>query len=141
MSPPPSSVPPTVPPHGWAAALAVVLAALVSMLAVAALGLWAAGATGLPGDAFGRVTAATVVTAVGGSMRLAGNAGALAQTHAGITVMPLSVTLVGALVLGAGFLRPLRGRVALGAREPAGWAVRIAVLWLAGLAGLAFAAR
>ncbi|MFH8221846.1 streptophobe family protein [Streptomyces sp. NPDC018057] len=141
MSPPPSSVSPTVPRHGWAAALAAVLAALVAMTAVAALGLWAAGAAGLPGHAFARVAAATVVTAVGGSLRLAGNAGALAQTHAGVTVMPLSVTLVGALVLGAGFLRPLRGRAALGARELIGWAARIAVLWLAGLAGLAFAAR
>ncbi|WP_234021304.1 streptophobe family protein, partial [Streptomyces sp. Tu 6176] len=64
------------------------------MLVVAALGLWAAGATELPDNAFGRVTAATVVAAVGGSIRLAGNAGALAQTHAGVTVMPLSVTLV-----------------------------------------------
>ncbi len=55
--------------------------------------------------------------------------------------MPLSVTLVGALVTGAGFLRPLRHRAVAGAPELAGWAARIAVLWLLGLAGLAFAAR
>ena len=55
--------------------------------------------------------------------------------------MPLSVTLVGALVTGAGFLRPLRHRAVAGAPELAGWAARIAVLWVLGLAGLAYAAR
>ncbi|MFI1167489.1 streptophobe family protein [Streptomyces sp. NPDC020801] len=108
---------------------------------VAALGLWAAGAADLPDNAFPRVVAATVVTAVGGSVELSGNAGALAETHAGITVMPLSVTLVGALVVAAGFLRPLRHRAVAGVRELAGWAARIAVLWLLALIGLAFGAR
>ncbi|WP_445527683.1 streptophobe family protein [Streptomyces cyslabdanicus] len=108
---------------------------------VSALGLWAAGAARLPGNAFPRVVAATVVTAVGGSVDLSGDAGALARTHAGITVMPLSVTLVGALVVAAGFLRPLRHRAVAGARELAGWAARIAVLWLLALIGLALAAR
>ncbi|MEU7059542.1 streptophobe family protein [Streptomyces sp. NPDC046197] len=111
------------------------------MAVVAALGLWAAGAADLPGQAFPRVVAATVVTAVGGSVELSGNAGALAETHAGITVMPLSVTLVGALVVAAGFLRPLRHRAVAGARELAGWAARIAVLWLLGLVGLALGAH
>ncbi|MEU6476801.1 streptophobe family protein [Streptomyces sp. NPDC047017] len=108
---------------------------------VAALGLWAAGAAHLPDRAFPRVVCATMVTAVGGSVQLSGNAGPLARTHAGVTVMPLSVTLTGALVLAAGFLRPLRHRAAAGAGEVAGWAARIAVLWLAALTGLAFAAR
>ncbi|MGX4694092.1 streptophobe family protein [Streptomyces sp. JNUCC 63] len=108
---------------------------------VAALGLWAAGATGLPGNAFPRVVAATVVTAVGGSVELSGNAGVLAETHAGITVFPLSVTLAGALVVARGFLRPLRHRAVAGARELAGWAARIAVLWLLALIGLALGAR
>ncbi|MFF9125400.1 streptophobe family protein [Streptomyces sp. NPDC014889] len=111
------------------------------MGAVAALGLWAAGAARLPGNAFPRVVAATVVTAVGGSVELSGDAGALARTHAGITVMPLSVTLVGTLVVAAGFLRPLRHRAVAGARELAGWAARISVLWLLALIGLALAAR
>jgi hypothetical protein len=114
---------------------------MLAMGVVAALGLWAAGATGLPGDAFPRVVVATVVTAVGGSMELSGSAGGLAQTHAGVTVMPLSVTLVGAVVVAAGFLRPLRQYAVTGARAVAGWAARIAVLWLAALTGLAFAAR
>ncbi|GAQ73559.1 hypothetical protein T45_05317 [Streptomyces turgidiscabies] len=131
----------TVSRHGWVQALAAVLTALASMVLVAGLGLWAAGAGDLPDGAFPRVVAATVVTAVGGSVGLTGDAGDLAETAGGLTVMPLSVTLVGALVIGAGFLRPLRHRAVAGARELAGWAARVAVLWLLGLTGLAFAAR
>jgi hypothetical protein len=140
VSPRPSSAP-AVARHGWLQALTAVLAALVAMGVVAALGLWAAGAGDLPQGAFPRVVAATVVTAVGGTIKLSGNAGALAKSDAGLTVIPLSVTLVGALVLGAGFLRPLRHRAVAGAPELAGWAARIAVLWLLALLGLAFAAR
>ncbi|MCX4878541.1 streptophobe family protein [Streptomyces sp. NBC_00847] len=127
--------------HGWLQALAAVLAALIAMGAVAALGLWAAGAGDLPDGAFPRVVAATVVTAVGGTIELSGNAGALAESAAGLTVIPLSVTLTGALVLAAAFLRPLRHRAVAGAPELAGWAARIAALWLLALLGLAFGAR
>ncbi|MBQ1097196.1 hypothetical protein KBY55_14090 [Streptomyces sp. b94] len=127
--------------HGWIQALVTVLAGLVAMGAVAALGLWAAGATGLPDNAFPRVVTATVVTAVGGTLEVAGDAGGFADTDAGLTVLPLSVTLAGALVIARGFLRPLRHRAVAGAPELAGWAGRIAVLWLLALLGLAFAAR
>ncbi|MFS4092160.1 streptophobe family protein [Streptomyces sp. AF1A] len=127
--------------HGWAQALAAVLTGLAVMVVVTALGLWAAGAADLPDGAFPRVVAATLVTAVGGSVELAGNAGPLARTEAGVTVLPLSVTLAGALVIGGSFLRPLRHRAVASARELAGWAVRIAVLWLLVLIGLGFAAR
>ncbi|MEV5439282.1 streptophobe family protein [Streptomyces sp. NPDC052682] len=127
--------------HGWVQAAAVVLTGLVAMGVVAALGLWAAGATDLPDGAFPRVVAATVVTSVGGSVELAGAAGGLAETDAGLTVIPLSVTLTGALVVAAGFLRPLRHRAVAGAAELGGWAARVAVLWLLGLLGLALAAR
>ncbi|GGJ29937.1 hypothetical protein GCM10010121_046600 [Streptomyces brasiliensis] len=122
-------------------AVTAVLRTLAAMAAVAALGLWAAGAAELPDDAFGRVVAATVASAVGGTIRLTGDAGPLAETRAGLTVMPLSVTLTGALVLAAGFLRPLRHRAVTGAGELAGWAGRIAVLWLLALIGLALLAR
>ncbi|MFE1440282.1 streptophobe family protein [Streptomyces sp. NPDC058739] len=127
--------------HGWVQAGAAVLAAVLAMGIVAALGLWAAGAADLPDGAFPRVTAATVVTAVGGTIELSGNAGGLAESSAGLTVVPLSVTLVGALVLAAGFLRPLRHRAVAGAPELAGWAARVAVLWLAALLGLSLGAR
>nr|WP_234542426.1 streptophobe family protein [Streptomyces shenzhenensis] len=127
--------------HGWPAALAVVLATSVAMLVVAAAGLWAAGAADLPKGAFRPVLLATVVTAVGGTVELSGNAGELARTNAGLTVVPLSVTLVGALVAAGGFLRPLRHRAVAGAGELAGWAARIAVLWLLASTGLASGAR
>ncbi|CAL9658960.1 hypothetical protein SUDANB151_06901 [Streptomyces sp. enrichment culture] len=147
--PPVPPVPPTSPGpsgravarHGWAQALGTVLAGLVAMGVVAALGLWAAGAADLPDDAFPRVVVATVVTAVGGALELSGDAGELAATDAGLTVMPLSVTLTGALVIARGFLRPLRHRAVTGVPELAGWAARIAVLWLLALLGTAFAAR
>ncbi|UOB15471.1 streptophobe family protein [Streptomyces sp. HP-A2021] len=122
-------------------ALVTVVGALLAMAAVSALGLWAAGAADLPDGAFAPVVAATVVTAVGGTVKLSGSAGDLADTQAGLTVIPLSVTLTGALVIAWGFLRPLRHRAVAGTAELAGWAARIAVLWLLGLIGLALAAR
>ncbi|MFF4055112.1 streptophobe family protein [Streptomyces sp. NPDC001668] len=127
--------------HGWAQAVATVLVTVIVMGVVAALGLWAAGASDLPDHAFPRVVAATVVTAVGGTVKLSGSAGGLAGSKAGLTVIPLSVTLTGALVLGAGFLRPLRHRAVAGGRELTGWAARIAVLWLLALLAPAYAAR
>lgn len=127
--------------HGWPQALGTVLAGLIMMVVVASLGLWAAGAADLPDNAFPRVVAATVVTAVGGTIELSGGAGAIAETQAGLTVIPLSVTLAGALVMAAGFLRPLRHRAVAGAPELAGWAARIAVLWLAALIGVSLGAR
>ncbi|MER5216427.1 streptophobe family protein [Streptomyces sp. NPDC002838] len=141
MSPRTPSEQAVVARHGWLQAAATVLGALIVMGVVAALGLWAAGAADLPDNAFPRVVAATVVTAVGGTIELSGNAGELATTEAGLTVTPLSVTLVGALVLAAGFLRPLRHRAVTGAGELVEWAARIAVLWLLALLALALAAR
>lgn len=127
--------------HGWPQALVAVVAGMIAMGVVAALGLWAAGATDLPDNAYPRVVAATVVTAVGGTVEMKGDAGGLAESAADLTVIPLSVTLVGALVTAAGFLRPLRHRAVTGARELAGWAARLAVLWLLALLGLSQFAR
>ncbi|MEU5364133.1 streptophobe family protein [Streptomyces sp. NPDC005925] len=141
MSSPSPSRPAVDARHGWPQAVATVLAGLVAMAAVAALGLWAAGAGGLPGNAFWRVVAATLVTAVGGGVKMSGDVGGLAGTSAGLTVIPLSVTLTGALVVAAGFLRPLRHRAVAGARELAGWAGRIAALWVLVLLATALAAR
>ncbi|NJP53275.1 hypothetical protein HCJ93_25210 [Streptomyces sp. SBST2-5] len=127
--------------HGWFQALATVLGGLVAMVVVAALGLWAAGATDLPAGSFPKVVAATVVTAVGGTVELSGDAGALAGTEGGLTVMPLSVTLTGALLIGWGFLRPLRHRAVAGTPELAGWIARFLALWLIALLALACTAR
>ncbi|MFC7885630.1 streptophobe family protein [Streptomyces sp. NPDC057376] len=138
---PPGTSGSAVARHGWPQALVTVVTGLVAMWVVAALGLWAAGAADLPDNAFPRVVTATVVTAVGGALEVSGDAGGFAETDAGLTVLPLSVTLTGALVVARGFLRPLRHRAVAGATELAGWAGRIAVLWLLALLGLAFAAR
>ncbi|WP_309056925.1 streptophobe family protein, partial [Streptomyces sp.] len=80
-----------------AQALAAVAAGLLAMAVTAALGLRAAGAADLPGG-FPAVLAAVVVMAAGGAVELSGDAGALAGTRAELTAMPLTVTLVGALV-------------------------------------------
>ncbi|MFD3651913.1 streptophobe family protein [Streptomyces sp. 24-1644] len=131
----------TRPSHGWADALVAVLAGMIAMIVVAALGLWAAGAGQLPGGAFPRVCAAVVVMAAGGSVAVSGDAGALAETNADLSVLPLSVTLAGALGVAAGFLRPLRHRAVAGTRELGGWAARVAVLWLLALLALSLLAR
>ncbi|WP_170812940.1 streptophobe family protein [Streptomyces sp. PKU-MA01144] len=130
--------------HGlrdWRDALVAVVAGFAAMLAVAAAGLWAAGAADLPGGAFPRVVAAVVVLAAGGEVPLAGDAGFLARSQAELAVMPLSVSLVGALVVATAFLRPLRHRAVAGTRELLGRFARLAVLWLAALAGLTAVAR
>ncbi|MFC9244837.1 streptophobe family protein [Streptomyces sp. NPDC057136] len=129
------------PRHGWADALVAVFAGMIVMIVVAALGLWAAGAGQLPGGAFPRVVAAVVVMAAGGSVAVSGDAGALAETNADLSVLPLSVTLVGALAVAAGFLRPLRHRAVAGTRELGGWAARVTTLWLLALLALSLLAR
>ncbi|GGZ30479.1 hypothetical protein GCM10010387_25100 [Streptomyces inusitatus] len=128
-------------PNGWAQALATVAATLAALIVTAALGVWAAGAAALPGSAFPRVVAAVVVMAVGGSVDVSGDAGGIAAARAELTALPLSVTLAGALVLAAGFLRPLRHRAVVGTRELVARAARIALLWTLALLALALFAR
>ncbi|MFE7558860.1 streptophobe family protein [Kitasatospora sp. NPDC057500] len=140
----PADTPAAGPPgalRGWLDAVSVVLAGLAAMAVVAALGLWAAGADTLPGGGFPSVLAATLVLAVGGSVGLDGGAGFFAAVDAGITAMPLSVGLVGALTVAEVFLRQLRYRAVAGGRELLGRAARTAVVWLAALALLCVAAR
>ncbi|MER5967645.1 streptophobe family protein [Streptomyces sp. NPDC002057] len=120
--------------------LAAVVAGFVAMGVTAGLGLWAAGAGDLPGG-FAAVLAAVVVMAAGGTIELSGDAGALAGTQAELTAMPLTVTLVGALVTGYLFLRPLRHHAVTGARELLLRAATTVVLWLVALAGLSALAR
>ncbi|MFK0189146.1 streptophobe family protein [Streptomyces rubiginosohelvolus] len=128
-------------PHGWRDALLAVLTGVLAMVVTAALGLWAAGAAGLPGGAFPAVVAAVVVMAAGGSVGLSGDAGSLVGTQADLSVLPLSVTLVGALLVARGFLRPLHHRAVAGGRELAGWAGRVAALWIVALIVLSLIAR
>ncbi|MGW3040340.1 streptophobe family protein [Kitasatospora sp. NPDC001159] len=119
--------------RGWLDALAVVLAGLVAMAAMAALGLWLAGADDLPEGAFPPVLAATMALAVGGSVQLDGGAGSFAAVDAGITAMPLTVSLVGAVAMAEVFLRQLRFRAVAGGGELLGRIVRTLVLWVLAL--------
>ncbi|MBO1420107.1 streptophobe family protein [Streptomyces sp. FH025] len=127
--------------RGWLDALAVVLAGIVAMAAVAALGLWLAGAGDLPEGGFPSVLAGTMALAVGGSVQLDGGAGSFAAVGAGISAMPLSVSLAGAVALAEVFLRQLRFRAVAGAGELLGRIARIVVLWLLALVLLTLAAR
>ncbi|MDH6128887.1 streptophobe family protein [Kitasatospora sp. GP82] len=114
----------------WGHALATAVAPLAVMTAVAALGLWAAGAASLPEGAFPYVLAATVLLAVGVPLDLTGSAAFVAEAQGGITALPLSVTLVGALVMGAVFVHPLRRHALVRPAELAGRAARTALFWL-----------
>ncbi|MEH6375794.1 streptophobe family protein [Streptomyces sp. KLMMK] len=138
MSQPPGDAPSFV--RVWWDAFAAVAAAVAAMFAVAALGLWAAGADGLQG-AFPAVTAATVVSAVGGTVELSGGAGVLGRTGASLDVVPLSVTLAGAIALAVVFLRPLRHHAVAGGRDLLARVARTAVLWLIALLLIALGAR
>lgn len=114
----------------WRDALVAALAGFVVMTAVAAAGLACAGAGDLPEGAFPRVLAAVVVMAAGGSVEGSADAGPLAGADVNLSVMPLSVSLAGALTTGFLFLRPLRGRAVAVPRELALRAARLTVLWL-----------
>ncbi|MDH6131304.1 hypothetical protein P3T37_000673 [Kitasatospora sp. MAA4] len=138
---PPGAARPDHPTAGWLEALGAALATLAAMAAVAALGLWSAGAAGLPSGSFLPVVAATVLSAQGVPLRLDGDAGFLAQASAAIDVVPLSVGLVGALVLGWAFLWPLRLRAVLTPRELAARVLRTALFWVGALLLLTRLAR
>ncbi|MGW1144801.1 streptophobe family protein [Streptomyces sp. NPDC002454] len=127
--------------HGWLLACGTVGAALGTMGVLATAGLWAAGAHRLPDGAFPRVVVAVVSLAVGGDLELTGGAGAFLGGRGELRVLPLSVGLAGALVVGAGFLAPWHRRTVVDGREWAGRAGRIALLWTAALVGLALGAR
>ncbi|MFD7261910.1 streptophobe family protein [Streptomyces sp. NPDC059874] len=122
-------------------AFVAVLAAFAVMAAVAAAGLACAGAGDLPGGAFPRVVAAVVVMAAGGSVEVTGGAGFLAGADASLSVLPLSVSLAGALTAGFCFLRPLHNRAVARPRELLGRAVPLVVLWLLTLTGVTLLAR
>ncbi|MGW6707410.1 streptophobe family protein [Streptomyces sp. NPDC054956] len=127
--------------RAWRDALVAVVAGFVAMAVVAAAGLALAGAGDLPDGAFPHVVAAVVVMAAGGSVDVTGGAGFLAGADASLSVMPLSVSLAGALTTGWLFLRPLHNRAVAGARELLARAAPLVLLWLAVLTGTSFLAR
>ncbi|MFE2284315.1 streptophobe family protein [Streptomyces sp. NPDC059443] len=127
--------------RAWRDALVAVVAGFAVMAAVSAAGLSLAGAGDLPGGGFPHVVAAVVVMAAGGSVDVTGGAGFLAGADASLSVLPLSVSLAGALTTGGLFLRPLRHRAVAGPRELLARAAPLVILWLAALTGSAFLAR
>lgn len=127
--------------RAWRDAFVAVVAGFVVMAVVAAAGLALAGAGGLPDGAFPHVVAAVVVMAAGGSVEVTGGAGLLAGADASLSVLPLSVSLAGALTAGWLFLRPLHNRAVAGARELLARAAPLVLLWLLALTGTAFLAR
>ncbi|MEU3405955.1 streptophobe family protein [Streptomyces sp. NPDC006670] len=120
--------------RAWREALAAVVAGFAVMTAVAAAGLACAGAADLPGGAFPHVVAAVVVMAAGGEVGVTGSAGLLGGAGASLSVLPLSVSLAGALTTGYLFLRPLRHRAVARPRELVARGALPAVLWLVLLA-------
>lgn len=122
-------------------AVGVVVGALLVMTVIGAAGLWLARASGLPGDSFGPVLAATMVMALGAPVSVQGSAGFVAQGSAGVEALPLSLSLAGALVAGYAFLWPLRHRAVVYARELLAKVLLTAALWAGAVALLAVAAR
>ncbi|GHF72139.1 hypothetical protein GCM10010218_61780 [Streptomyces mashuensis] len=123
-------------------AVAAVSWAFLAMAAVAAAGLHLLGADAA--GSLGPMTAAVVVLAVGGSVTPSGSVEAFGLTGAGahttIDLVPLGVSLVGALVLGTVLARSLRRAGAVvGAGALVARVAAVAVVFLAVLGGLAWA--
>ncbi|WP_406287784.1 streptophobe family protein [Embleya sp. NBC_00896] len=150
---PPAARPPAGPaPWGgaapWLHALGAVLAAFVAMAVAAWVALWLLGADDLGGGTMPALVAAVVALAVGGTVDLEGaeQGGAnndilsaitgdisLAEGSGKVDVMLLGIGLIGALILGWLFLRPLRHRVVIGALDLVVHGVRVLVFTMAAL--------
>ncbi|MEU9084309.1 streptophobe family protein [Streptomyces sp. NPDC048357] len=121
-------------------AVAAVGWSLIVMAGVAALGLHLLGADAA-GGSLGAMTAAVVVLAVGGTVTPSGDVSAFGVVGAGaetsLDVMPLGVSLAGALVLGLVFTRSLRAWA--GPRETAARVLALTALFVATAGGLAWA--
>ncbi|MER6201788.1 streptophobe family protein [Streptomyces sp. NPDC001586] len=121
-------------------AVAAVGWSLIVMAGVAALGLHLLGADAA-GGSLGAMTAAVLVLAVGGTVTPSGDVSAFGVVGAGaetsLDVMPLGVTLAGALVLGCVFVRSLRAGAGPG--ETAARVLALTALFVATAGGLAWA--
>ncbi|MFF4361776.1 streptophobe family protein [Streptomyces sp. NPDC001604] len=123
-------------------AIASVSWALIGMAGTAALGLHLleADASG----SLGPMTAAVVALGAGGSVTPSGDVSAFglkgAQAHTAVTITPLGVSLVGALLLSWFFLRSLRAAgVVIAPAELLARAGAVVALFVATLGGLAWA--
>ncbi|MET7682999.1 streptophobe family protein [Streptomyces sp. NPDC005423] len=123
-------------------AVASVSWALIGMAGTAALGLHLLGAD--TAGSLGPMTAAVVALAAGGSVSPSGDVSAFglkgAQTDTAVTLTPLGVSLVGALLLSYFFLRSLRAAgVEISPAELLARAGSLLALFVAMLGGLAWA--
>ncbi|MFE5333055.1 streptophobe family protein [Embleya sp. NPDC056575] len=132
----------------WLHAFGAVLAAFGAMAAAAWLGLWLLGADDLGSGTMPALVAAVVALAVGGTVDLKGTEKSgtgddvlsrltgdvsLAQGSGKVDIMLLGIGLIGALVLGWLFLRPLRHRLVIGALDLVLHGVRVLVFTTAAL--------
>ncbi|MFI0204590.1 streptophobe family protein [Streptomyces sp. NPDC016734] len=121
-------------------AVAAVGWSLIVMAGAAGLGLHLLGADAA-GGSLGAMTAAAAVLAVGGTVTPSGDVSAFGAVGAGaetsLDVMPLGVSLAGALVLALLFLRSLRAGAGHG--ETAARVAALAALFVATAGGLAWA--
>ena len=123
-------------------AIAAVSWALIGMAGTAALGLHLLGADAT--GSLGPMTAAVVALGAGGSVTPTGDVSAFgltgAQATTAVTITPLGVSLVGALLLSYFFLRSLRaGAVVITPAELLARAGSVIALFMAMLGGLAWA--
>jgi len=123
-------------------AIASVSWALIGMAGTAALGLHLLGADA--SASLGPMTAAVVALGAGGSVTPSGDVSAFglkgAEAHTAVTITPLGVSLVGALLLSWFFLRSLRtAGVVVEPAELLARAGAVVALFVATLGGLAWA--
>ncbi|MFJ9541709.1 streptophobe family protein [Streptomyces sp. NPDC101225] len=123
-------------------AIASVSWALIGMAGTAALGLHLLGADATA--SLGPMTAAVVALGAGGSVTPSGDVSAFglkgAEAHTAVTITPLGVGLVGALLLSWFFLRSLRtAGVVVAPAELVARAGAVVALFVATLGGLAWA--
>ncbi|WP_436773675.1 streptophobe family protein [Yinghuangia sp. YIM S09857] len=135
--------------EAWLHAFLAVFAAFAAMAATAWLALWLLGAGDLGGGTMPALVAATVALGVGGKVDLKGVESAssegllgdligdvsVAEGSGEVDILMFGVGLVGALVLGWLFLRPLRYRLVIGFDELLAHMARIAVFTAAALGG------
>ncbi|MDI2126388.1 streptophobe family protein [Yinghuangia seranimata] len=161
QGPPRNARPPAAPAvrlfgglEAWLHAFVAVFASFAAMAATAWLALWLLGAGDLGGGSMPPLVAATIALAVGGKVELKGAENlqtgdnplgglipiddlSVAEGSGHVDVIMLGVGLVGALVLGWLFLRPLRYRLVIGVNELLAHVARIAVFTVAALGACA----
>lgn len=133
--------------EAWLHAFLAVFAAFAAMAVTAWLALWLLGAGDLGGGTMPALVAATIALGVGGRVDLKGAESAsgdgllgdligdvsVAEGSGDVDILMFGVGLVGALVLGWLFLRPLRYRLVIGFDELLAHMARIAVFTAAAL--------